>query len=176
MYQNRKQQIPKGWETHYYFMSRRCFCQRTACSSHIPPHQQALISSMAALQAWVTYVLLPPEWEPHESAESGQCFPPVSGFALWTSATLVGHGLFAWFFDRYSCSTLSSLPDLRELYLLWPLASGSLSAHLLFSQLLSWHWAFWWDLLSRAQVLCQLFLNHALNYYTLLPLILKLSL
>lgn len=107
-------------------MSRRCFCQRTVCSSRIPPHQQALTPSMAAIQAWVTYPLLPPEWETYESAETGKRIPTASGFAPWASATGVGHGLFAWFLNHYYCSTLSSRPDPWELYLLWPLASGSL--------------------------------------------------
>lgn len=89
MYQNHKQQIPKGWETHYYFMSRRCFCQRIVCPSHAPPNQQALISFMAAIQTWLTYALLPPEWEQNESAEIGQCIPCVSRFAPRASATVV---------------------------------------------------------------------------------------
>lgn len=133
MYHNHKQQIPKGWETHYYFMSRRCFCQRTVCSSYLPPNQQAFISPMAASQTWVTYVLLPPEWEPNESAECGQSIPSVSGFAPWVCATgfvlalpLVVDSL------AHSLTTILALLFQvlhgHEPYLLLPLCSGSLSA------------------------------------------------
>lgn len=70
-------------------------------------------------------------------------WPFLNVFRSWTACLMLWHCCY---------STLSSPPDLHELY--HPLIlifSSSLSVRLLLSPLLSWCWPFLWDLLSSVK-------------------------
>lgn len=99
------------------------------------------------------------EWSSWDWANASLLFqdvlhgPMLQWFILaGPSLMAFGHGLLAWCSDTAVYSTLSSPPDLHELY--HPLVlifSTSLSVCLLLSPLLSWCWPLLWDLLSSVK-------------------------